>query len=108
MVAGDDLRTNEIAFGPFCLKPAERLLEKGDEPVPIGARALDILIALVGQAGQVVGKRELIERVWPDVIVEEASLRIHIAALRKVLGDGRDGARTSPMFMVGAIASSRH
>ena len=47
----------------------------------------------MGQAGQVVGKRELIERVWPDVIVEEASLRIHIAALRKVLGDGRDGAR---------------
>ena len=39
------------------------------------------------------GRRELIGRVWPDVIVEEGSLRLHLYNLRKALGDGRDGAR---------------
>jgi hypothetical protein len=40
-----------------------------------------------------VSRRELIERVWPDVVVEEANLRVHLAGLRKMLGDGQDGAR---------------
>src|SRR4029077_1923400 len=56
-------------------------------------RALDILIALTERAGEVVTHRELISAVWPDVTVEEANLRAQIAALRKALGDGRDGAR---------------
>jgi predicted ATPase/DNA-binding winged helix-turn-helix (wHTH) protein len=80
-------------FGPFRLFPAERLLLKGDIPVPIGARELDILIALVERAGEVVSKRELFARVWPGVIVEESSLRVQIAGLRRVLGDGKDQAR---------------
>lgn len=81
------------SFGPFLLTPSERLLVKGGEPVAVGGRALDILVALVDRAGQVVSRRELIERVWPDVIVEEANLRVHLAGLRKVLGDGKEGAR---------------
>jgi predicted ATPase/DNA-binding winged helix-turn-helix (wHTH) protein len=82
-----------VSFGPFRLFAAERLLKKGDEPVPLGGRALDILIALVERAGEVITRRELISRVWSDVTVEEANLRVHVAALRKVLGDGLYGAR---------------
>jgi predicted ATPase/DNA-binding winged helix-turn-helix (wHTH) protein len=90
----DNLRTNDFAsFGPFRLFMAERLLEKAGEPLELGSRALDILITLVERAGEVVTHKELISRVWPDVIVEEANLRVHIAGLRKALGDGRDGAR---------------
>src|SRR5229473_4100370 len=90
----DNLRTNDFAsFGPFRLFMAERLLKKADEPLELGSRALDILINLVERAGEVVTRKELISRVWPDVIVEEANLRVHIYGLRKALGDGREGAR---------------
>src|SRR5580692_10838975 len=82
-----------LSFGPFSLFAAERLLKKGDEPVPLGGRALDILIALAERPGEVVTRKELISTVWPDVTVEEANLRFQMAALRKALGDGRDGAR---------------
>ena len=82
-----------LSFGPFSLFAAERLLKKADEPIPLGDRALDILIALVERAGEVVTHRELISTVWPGVTVEDANLRAQIAALRKTLGDGRDGAR---------------
>ena len=82
-----------LSFGPFSLLTAERLLKKADESIPLGGRALDILIALVERAGEVVTHRELISTVWPGVTVEDANLRAHIAALRKALGDGRDGAR---------------
>src|SRR5882757_9305922 len=80
-------------FGPFRLIVSERLLAKGSEPVAVGGRALDILIALVRRAGEVVSHRELVKRVWADVIVEDSSLRVHIAGLRRALGDGRGGAR---------------
>src|SRR5258708_39051434 len=82
-----------LSFGPFNLFAAERLLKKANEPIALGGRAIDILIALVEQAGEVVPQRELISRVWPDVTVEDANLRFHIAALRKALGDARDGSR---------------
>ena len=85
--------THVVSFGPFRLFAAERLLKKGDEPVPLGGRALDILIALVERPGEVLTRQKLISRVWPDVTVEEANLRVHVAGLRKALGDGRDGAR---------------
>ena len=87
-------RTNEVvAFGPFTLFKAERLLKKGDESLPIGGRALDLLIALVERSGDVLTHKELSAQVWPDLTVEEANLRVHIASVRKVLGDGRDGAQ---------------
>src|SRR5436190_21122718 len=81
------------SFGPFSLIAAERQLKKGDEPLQLGGRALDTLIALVERAGEIVTQNELISRVWPDVTVEGANLRVHIASLRKALGDGREGAR---------------
>jgi predicted ATPase/DNA-binding winged helix-turn-helix (wHTH) protein len=83
----------EFSFGPFHLHATERRLLRAGQAVEIGSRALDILIALVEQAGEVIGKKALVARVWPDVIVEESSLRVHVAALRKALGDGLDGAR---------------
>jgi predicted ATPase/DNA-binding winged helix-turn-helix (wHTH) protein len=87
-------RTGEVLmFGPFKLFVAERLLKKGDESLQLGGRALDILLTLSERAGEVVSHKELISSVWPDLTVEGANLRVHIAALRKALGDGQDGAR---------------
>ena len=84
---------NAFMFGPFNLSVAQRLLKKGEETIPIGGRALDLLIVLAERAGEVISHKELIARAWPDVTVEEANLRGQIAALRKMLGDGLDGAR---------------
>ncbi|SDD51640.1 transcriptional regulator [Variovorax sp. CF079] len=81
------------SFGPFRLSAAARLLDRDGVPVHLGGRALSLLIALVGSAGQVISKKELIARVWPDVVVEEGSLRVHMVAVRKALGDGQAGAR---------------
>jgi predicted ATPase/DNA-binding winged helix-turn-helix (wHTH) protein len=82
-----------LLFGPFCLVPAERLLTREGASVELGARALDILIALASRPNDVISKKELLSRVWPDVTVEESSLRFHMASLRKALGDGKNGAR---------------
>lgn len=82
-----------IFFGPFQLRPAARLLERDGKPVHIGGRALDVLILLAERAGEVVSKKDLVSRVWSDVTVDEGSLRFHITALRKALGDGSAGAR---------------
>lgn len=94
MIFGSMAEEHEDArFGPFRLNVAARLLLKNDEPVTLGSRAFDILVALVGRAGEVVSRRELMKRVWPDVVVEEANLRVHIADLRKTLGSGSDATR---------------
>jgi predicted ATPase/DNA-binding winged helix-turn-helix (wHTH) protein len=82
-----------VSFGPFRLFVGERQLKRDDESLQLGGRTLDTLIALVDRAGEVVTQKELIARVWPDVTVEDANLRVHIANLRKALGDGREDAR---------------
>src|SRR5258708_8273341 len=82
-----------LSFGPFNLLAGERLLTKGGAAVELGGRALDLLIVLLSTPNEVVSKKELMARVWPDVRVEEGSLRFHMAGLRKALGDGVDGAR---------------
>ena len=76
------------SFGPFRLHTIERVLEKNGNPLKIGSRALDILITLLERAPEVVSKRDLIRRVWGQLVVDEVSLRVHVAALRKRLGDG--------------------
>jgi predicted ATPase/DNA-binding winged helix-turn-helix (wHTH) protein len=81
------------SFGPFRLFPAARKLERDGIPFPLNNRALDVLIVLVEQAGQIVGHRELIARVWRDLVVDSGSLRTQITGLRKALGDGEGSAR---------------
>src|SRR5271166_735952 len=77
-----------ISFGPFRLLPAQRLLLEGDKPVRLGSRALDMLIALVEHPGEVVGRDELMARVWPNTHVDEGNLKFQVSALRRTLGGG--------------------
>ena len=69
-----------FAFGSFRFIPAQRILFEDGKPLRLGGRAFDILIALVERAGDTISKEELIARVWPDTVVEEAALRVHVAA----------------------------
>jgi predicted ATPase len=73
-------------FASFELQPDERRLLDAGVPVAVGPRAFDLLVALVERAGHLLTKDELLERVWPKVIVEEAALQMQISALRKILG----------------------
>ena len=82
-----------ISFGPFSLVASERLLSRDGLPVELSGRAFDILLTLLSRPNEVIGKNQLLAQVWPDVTVEEGSLRFHMANLRKTLGDGKDGAR---------------
>jgi predicted ATPase/DNA-binding winged helix-turn-helix (wHTH) protein len=91
-----DLQTwggQAVAFGPFRLYPEQGVLLRADKPLLLGSRAREILLVLVERAGEIVKKSELIARVWPDSIVEEGTLRVHIATLRKALRDGQGGMR---------------
>jgi DNA-binding winged helix-turn-helix (wHTH) protein len=87
------LAERSFAFDAFRLLPERHLLLEGETPVRIGGRALEILTALVERPGELVRKDELIARAWPNVVVEEINLRVNVAALRKVLGDGQAGRR---------------
>jgi DNA-binding winged helix-turn-helix (wHTH) protein len=80
----------EFSFGPFRLLTTQFLLLKDNQPVPLGGRALEILIALLERRGELVSKQQLMARVWPNVFVEPANLTVHISALRRMLRDGRD------------------
>ena len=82
-----------FAFGPFRLHLPERSLQRHGVPAPLGGRAFDILACLVQHAGQVVRHDELIAHVWADVRVSPGTLRVHLAALRKVLGCRPDHIR---------------
>jgi len=82
-----------ISFAPFRLVPSQQLLLEDGKPVRLGSRALDILIALAERPNELVSKEDLIARAWPDTFVEEGNLRVHIATLRRALGDGQAGKR---------------
>jgi predicted ATPase/DNA-binding winged helix-turn-helix (wHTH) protein len=83
----------KLKFGPFELSIGERVLRRDGQVLPLGGRALDILSYLADRPGEVVAKQELIDQVWSDVTVEEGSLRVHVAAIRKALADGQFGNR---------------
>ncbi len=72
-------------FGPFLLVPERQLLLRDLQPVAVGDRAFGLLMALVERAGQVVTKRELMARVWPDTVVVEGNIKVNIWALRQAL-----------------------
>src|ERR1700726_398031 len=82
-----------LQFGPFELSSRQRVLRRDGVVLPLGGRALDVLIYLAERPGEVIAKQELIDRVWSDVTVEEGSIRVHVAAIRKALGDGQFGNR---------------
>jgi DNA-binding winged helix-turn-helix (wHTH) protein len=82
-----------LAFGPFRLLSARRLLLQDDQPVRLGSRALEILIALVERPGELVTKAELMARAWPSTFVEEGNLKVQVAGLRRALGDSRGSDR---------------
>ena len=88
-----DIPPTKVSFGPFCLQPTQFLLLEGDKRVPLGSRALEILIALLERRGELVSKQELMARVWPKLFVDPSNLTVHMSALRRALRDGRDGRR---------------
>jgi predicted ATPase/DNA-binding winged helix-turn-helix (wHTH) protein len=75
-----------LRFGNVELRPLQRLLLVGGQPAALGARAFDVLLALAELPGRLVGKSELIDLVWPGVVVEENNLQVQVSALRKLLG----------------------
>jgi DNA-binding winged helix-turn-helix (wHTH) protein len=83
----------KLRFGPFELSIGERVLLRDGRALPLGDRAFDILAYLADRPGEVVAKQELMDHVWSDVTVEEGSLRVHVAAIRKAIGDGQFGRR---------------
>jgi DNA-binding winged helix-turn-helix (wHTH) protein len=86
-------RNRTLRFGRFELSGSKRMLRRDGDALPLGSRAFDILVYLAERPGEVIGKKELIDHIWPNVIVEEGSLRVHVAAIRKALWDGRLGSR---------------
>ncbi len=82
-----------VHFGPYRIYPGQRLVMEADQPLRLGRRAMDILLILLEHAGNVVSKQQLIAQVWPNSVVEDINLRVHMAALRKALGDGQAGQR---------------
>lgn len=85
-----------IRVGAFELYPSERMLCTAGKPVELGARAFDLLLVLVEQPGRLVTKATLLDRVWPQLVVDENNLPAQIASLRRVLGAG--AIRTVPGF----------
>ena len=73
-------------FGHVEVRPAERQLLVHGQPAAIGARAFDLLLALVGNRDRVVSKNELLDIVWPGLVVEENNLQVQVSTLRKLLG----------------------
>jgi predicted ATPase/DNA-binding winged helix-turn-helix (wHTH) protein len=98
--------------GEFRLFLDRRLLTRGGAPVVLGGRALDILLYLASREGEIVGKHALMEAVWPGRAMAENNLTVHIAALRRVLGqteDAQSAIRTVPgrgyMFIADTLPS---
>lgn len=77
-----------LSFGRFEIRPAERMLRVNGVPAALGARAFDLLLALAQRRERLVGKQELLDLVWPGVVVEEHNITAQISSLRKLLGPG--------------------
>ena len=73
-------------FGPVEVRPAERQLLVKGQPAALGARAFDLLLALIEHRDRVVAKGELLDLVWPGLVVEENNLQVQVSTIRKLLG----------------------
>jgi TolB-like protein/DNA-binding winged helix-turn-helix (wHTH) protein/Tfp pilus assembly protein PilF len=80
-------------FGPYRLIPSERQLLRENQPVPLTSKTFDLLVVLVENSGHLIGKEELLQRIWPDSFVEEANLSVKMTGLRRALGEGPDDHR---------------
>src|SRR5215472_6546423 len=85
------MENEEISFGRFRFDLGLRELRRDGEPLQLPGRALDILCVLATAKGEVVGKDDLMARLWPGRIVEEGNIHVHVSALRKALGERNDG-----------------
>jgi len=81
--------SSSLRFDHFELQPDQRRLLRDGEPSPLRARAFDLLLVLAERAGELVTKAELLDRVWPGLVVEENNIAAQVAALRKVVGAER-------------------
>lgn len=79
--------TANYNFGRFALSPDTRQLLVDDQPVSLGARAFDVLLALIERRERLVTKEELLDVAWPGLVVEENNLQVQVSALRKILGN---------------------
>lgn len=88
-VESDAVAPEEVTyvFGTFRLIPSQQLLLNGDSRVSLGGRALAVLTALVERRGELLSKQELMAWAWPETVVEENNLKVHIGALRRALGE---------------------
>lgn len=75
-----------MRFGPIVIRPAERTISVGGRPVDVGARAFDVLLALAARRDRLVTRDELLDLVWPGVIVEEHNVTAQVSTLRRLLG----------------------
>ncbi len=82
----DSTTADEIAFDRCVIRRDARQLLVDGKPAKLGARAFDLLLVLIEHRGRVLSKNELLEIVWPGLVVEENNLQVHISALRKLLG----------------------
>ena len=73
-------------FGHVEVRPAERQLLVKGQPAAVGARAFDVLLALIDNRDRVMTKNELLETCWPGLVVEENNLQVQVSTLRKLLG----------------------
>src|SRR5215475_4364880 len=92
----DALMSRTLVFDRFRFKlPTRELVrvaEDGSETsIPLGLRAADVLLFLLERPGELVTKSEIMHGVWPDAVVEESNLTVHISAIRRALDNGRDG-----------------
>src|SRR5215472_3977578 len=78
---------NLLEFGPFRVDPEQRVLLRGQDPIPLSPKAFDLLLVLAQRSGEVVLKDELMTLLWPDTFVEESNLSQHVFQLRKALGE---------------------
>jgi DNA-binding winged helix-turn-helix (wHTH) protein/TolB-like protein/Tfp pilus assembly protein PilF len=90
MIPANSTDNTVYAFGPFSIDASERQLRRDREPVSLPPKAVDLLLALIEVPGRVRTREELLERVWPDTVVEESNLSQNIFLLRKALDDDRD------------------
>lgn len=93
------MTANLYEFGPFTLQPSEHRLLREGRPLSLTPKAFDILLILVQNAGRVVLKDDLVQKVWPTGFAEEAKLTANVVALRKLLGQepgGREYIETVP------------